>query len=68
MKIFDLIDWVWGLWDFCTYWKFNLCLILSVLFAIGVASQIPNDTLDVIAGIFIVVTGVVMGILWERRS
>lgn len=68
MKIFDLLDLVWELWDFCTHWKFNLCLILSVLFAIGVASQIPNDTLDVIAGIFIVVTGILLGILWERRS
>ncbi|HSI11950.1 MAG TPA: hypothetical protein VK961_07895 [Chthoniobacter sp.] len=56
--VFYLLDWI-------DYWRFNLCFLGGLFFAVIVYNAVPYDPLRWIVAGFIAVVGVVIGHRWQ---
>jgi len=54
-----LLDWLY-------HWRFNLCFWGSLILAVLVTRNIPDEHLRWVVGGFLVLAGIVAGLRWDR--
>ena len=57
-----------ALLDWSSNWRFNVCFYSGIVLAILVAANIPQEPLNGIVGVAIVLAGIVVGFRWDNAS
>ncbi len=63
-----LLEFLFDLLDFFHHWRFNVCFYGGIVLAILIAANIPQEPLDGIIGVAIIVGASIVGRRWESES
>ena len=64
----DLIEFICGIFDFLTAWRFYVCLILALAMVGLIYWLVPDPGLRLPVSIPVVVVGIGSGLFWQWRN
>lgn len=61
----DIFEFFVDLLDFREYWRLGLGILLGVALCCSVCPLLPNEFVQVVAGVVFMLTGLDLGLTWE---